>query len=53
MKCMVIVKDEEWKAEEIKRLRIENGVMETQEPVISEFDDLGGTIPTPEDYEGE
>ncbi|MCR0216737.1 capsid protein, partial [[Clostridium] innocuum] len=46
-------KDEEWKAEEIKRLRIENGVMETQEPVISEFDDLGGTIPTPEDYEGE
>ena len=38
-------KDEEWKAEEIKRLRIENGVMETQEPVISEFDDLGGTIP--------
>ena len=46
-------KDEEWKAEEIKRLSIENGVMETQEPVISEFDDLGGTIPTPEDYEGE
>ena len=43
-------KDEEWKAEEIKRLRIENGVMETQEPVISEFDDLGGVTPTPDDY---
>lgn len=43
-------KDEEWKAEEIKRLRIENGVMETQEPVISEFDDLGGKTPTPDDY---
>ncbi|MCR0146509.1 capsid protein, partial [[Clostridium] innocuum] len=43
-------KDEEWKAEEIKRLRIENGVMETQEPVISEFDDLGGATPTPDDY---
>jgi len=43
-------KDDSWKAEEVKRLRMENGVMETQEPMIGEFDDLGGTVPTQDDY---
>ena len=44
-------KDDGWKAEEVKRLRVENGVMETQEPSISEFDDLEGKMPTEDDYQ--
>ncbi len=43
-------KDDDWKAEEVRRLRMENGFMETQEPTIGEFDDLGGTAPTQDDY---
>lgn len=43
-------RDDDWKAEEVKRLRMENGVMETQEPMIGEFDDLGETVPTQDDY---
>ncbi len=43
-------KDKAWKTEEVKRLRIENGVMEAQEPTINEFDDLDGIAPTQDDY---
>ena len=41
-------KDEEWKAEEVKRLKAEQGLVEKQLPVINEFD---GDIPTDEDYQ--
>ena len=44
-------KNDDWKAEEIKRLRVENGVMETQEPTINEFDELNGDVPAEDDYQ--
>ena len=40
-------KDQEWKDEEVKRLKAEQGLVEKQPPVINEFD---GDIPTDEDY---
>lgn len=40
-------KDEDWKAEEVKRLKSEQGIMEKEPPTINEFD---GDIPTEEDY---
>lgn len=43
-------KDEEWKEQEIKRLKEEQGIIEKPMPGINEFDELGGVEPTPEDY---
>lgn len=42
-------KDDEWKKEEVARLNSIDGI-QTQEPVINEFDELGGQAPTEEDY---
>lgn len=43
-------KDEEWKQEEAKRLKEEQGILSKEMPAINEFDDLGGVVPTEDDY---
>lgn len=45
-------KDTEWKEEEVKRLKKEQGLLETKPPTINEFDELEGEEPTEEDYQG-
>lgn len=43
-------KDDDWKDEEVKRIKEEQGILEKSMPGINEFDELGGQAPTPQDY---
>lgn len=43
-------KDDDWKAEEVQRIKEEMGTVLKEEPSINEFDELGGQAPTPQDY---
>lgn len=43
-------KDEEWKQEEAKRLKEEQGMLSKDLPTINEFDELGGIVPNEDDY---
>ena len=43
-------KDDDWKEKEVARLNAIDG-LNSKEPSINEFDDLGGVVPTEEDYE--
>lgn len=40
-------KDEAWKAEEVKRLKAEQGLIETDEPSVAGYDGLEGTLNEP------
>lgn len=42
-------KDDDWKEAEIKRLNEKDGLLK-EPPMINEFDELGGMIPTEDDY---
>ena len=41
-------KDEAWKAEEVKRLKAEQGVLEKDEPSIAGYDGMEGVLNEPE-----
>jgi len=41
-------KDEEWKAEEVSRLKAELGIMETEEPDVAGYDGMEGAANAPE-----
>lgn len=43
-------KDEDWKAEEVKRLKEEQGLLQKDSPSINEFDNLDGEVPSEDDY---
>ena len=44
-------KDEAWKAEEVKRLKAEQGVLEKEEPSVAGYDGMEGAVNEPEGTE--